>query len=398
MSSQIKQLIEPVGSLDILFRPFTLKSLELRNRLVMAPMGRNFSAAGVISLGYRDYFRRRAEGGAGLCISEASAIDHPVASSDAYHANFHGQSSLAAWSDVVATVHAAGSCFIQQIWHAGLLRGKGPSQTIARSELPSMGPSGWALPLVHRVGWESPITEAQQLSAPMTQADIDQVIDAFGRAAADAKRIGCDGIEIHAAHGYLIDQFFWQRMNFRRDRYGGDQVARTRFAVEVIEQCRRAVGEQFPILFRYSQWKQQDYHARLASTPDELAAFLRPLADAGVDLFDCSTRRFWEPEFPGSELNLAGWTRKLTGKPTMTVGSVALAKANFVEGEPICLTSSDLGLRHLNRLIEMMERGDFDLVAIGRAIITNPSLPNQLRARAFDELRAYSNEHLAALE
>ena len=160
-----------------------------------------------------------------------------------------------------------------------------------------MGPSGWAIPLVLASAGDSPITEAQQFSAPMTQADIDRVIDAFGRAAADAKRIGCDGIEIHAAHGYLVDEFFWQRMNFRRDRYGGDGIARTRFAVEVIEQCRRAVGEEFPILFRYSQWKQQDYHARLASTPEELAAFLQPLADAGVDLFDCSTRRFWEPEF-----------------------------------------------------------------------------------------------------
>jgi 2,4-dienoyl-CoA reductase-like NADH-dependent reductase (Old Yellow Enzyme family) len=133
-----------------------------------------------------------------------------------------------------------------------------------------------------------------------------------------------DGVEIHGAHGYLIDQFFWEGSNRRDDEYGGDLAGRSRFAIELIQAVRAAVGPDFPIIFRFSQWKQQDYTARLVQTPQALAAFLQPLSEAGVDIFHCSTRRFWEPEFDGSELNLAGWTRQLTGKPTITVGSVGL--------------------------------------------------------------------------
>jgi 2,4-dienoyl-CoA reductase-like NADH-dependent reductase (Old Yellow Enzyme family) len=389
---------DPVRSLDALFEPFTFKSLKLQNRMVMAPMGRNMASGGVVPPTYKDYFRRRIEGGASLCISEASAIDHPVASSDTEHCNFFGEVSLAAWTDVVREVHQAGGHFMQQIWHAGLLRGKGPDPKLTNDHLPSIGPSGWALPLVHTFGWQAAITEPQQLNKPMSQAEIDAVIGAFGKAAADAKRIGCDGIHIHAAHGYLIDEFFWDKMNLRADKYGGDLAARTRFAVEVIQECRRRVGPDYPIFFRYSQFKQQDYKAKLAATPQELERLLAPLSDAGVDLFDCSQRRFWEPEFAGSDLNLAGWTKKLSGKPSMTVGSVGLEKANFVEGEFMSLSDSGLGIGRLNTLVDMLERGDFDLVAIGRAIVTNPDLPNLVKARAFDKLKAYSNMHLASLD
>ena len=87
---------------------------------------------------------------------------------------------------------------------------------------------------------------------------------------------------------------------------------------------REAVSADFPVIFRYSQWKQEAYDARLAETPEELEAILTPLAEAGVDAFHASTRRYWLPEFDGSDLNLAGWTKKLTGKPTITVGSVGL--------------------------------------------------------------------------
>ncbi len=87
---------------------------------------------------------------------------------------------------------------------------------------------------------------------------------------------------------------------------------------------RETVSPEFPVIFRYSQWKQEAYDARLAETPEELEAILTPLAAAGVDAFHASTRRYWIPEFDDSELNLAGWTKKLTGKPAITVGSVGL--------------------------------------------------------------------------
>ena len=137
------------------------------------------------------------------------------------------------------------------------------------------------------------------------------------------------------AHGYLIDQFFWSPLNQRTDRYGGSPRARGQFGAEVVAECRRRVGPDFPILLRISDWKLIDYRRRLAENPQELEELLAPLVDAGVDLFDCSQRRFWEPTFAGSDLNLAGWTKKVTGVPTMTVGSVGLdcdLMESFVEG------------------------------------------------------------------
>jgi 2,4-dienoyl-CoA reductase-like NADH-dependent reductase (Old Yellow Enzyme family) len=117
--------------------------------------------------------------------------------------------------------------------------------------------------------------------------------------------------------------------NRRTDAFGGDAVERTRFATEVVRAVRAAIGPDFPLIFRYSQWKTQVHSARLAETPDALESMLAPIADAGVDVFHASTRRFWQPEFEGSDLNLAGWTRKLTGRQTISVGSVSLGGEDF---------------------------------------------------------------------
>jgi 2,4-dienoyl-CoA reductase-like NADH-dependent reductase (Old Yellow Enzyme family) len=384
-------------STSVLFRRFQLKSLKLPNRIVMSPMSRCFTEDGVPSSLYCDYYRRRAEGGTGLLIGEATAIGHPVSCPSPIHTRFSSEKELASWKHIVDTVHSVGGLFMPQIWHAGMLRGPGKEGCMPNPELAPMSPSGWAIPLEQAEGMPgNPIFEAQFLNSPMRQSDIDDVIEAFGIAAADAKAMGSDGVEIHGAHGYLIDQFFWEIMNFRDDRYGGDLVSRTRFAAEVIAECRRRVGADFPIFFRFSQWKQQDYSARLARTPQELEKFLKPLSDAGTDLFDCSTRRFWEPEFPNSDLTLAGWTKKLTGKPSMAVGSVGLQKANWARKEGYQL--EDSGIASLEPLIDCMERDEFDLVAVGRSIISNPDLANLLRNGESSKLRPYSNKELYTLE
>lgn len=229
----------------------------------------------------------------------------------------------------------------------------------------------------------------------MSKQDIQDVIDAFARGAANAKALGFDAVEIHGAHGYLIDQFLWEAVNQRTDEYGGSFDNRLRFAVEIIAAVRAAVGPDFPLSLRFSQWKQQDFTARLVTTPQDLERLLLPLSAAGVDIFHCSTRRFWEPEFEGSDLNLAGWTRKLTGKPCITVGSVgldadfipALGEASFKDAEPA----------NLDELERRLAADEFDLVAVGRAMIANPEWSNMVKAGRSDELQAYKKEMLATL-
>jgi 2,4-dienoyl-CoA reductase-like NADH-dependent reductase (Old Yellow Enzyme family) len=360
-----------------LFEPFRTNQLELANRIVMAPMTRGFSPGGIPGKDVADYYRRRAEHGVGLIVTEGTLINHPAAAADPNCPNFHGEAALQGWARVVADVHEAGGKIIPQLWHVGATRKVGSEPN---PEALPVGPSGLDL-------------TGAKLSEPLTEVEIRELVAAFAQAAADAKQIGFDGIELHGAHGYLIDQFFWEKTNQRTDNYGGNLVARTRFAVEVIEACRHAVGPEFPIVFRYSQWKSADYADKLAKTPEELAQFLTPLVNAGVDVFHCSTRRFWEPEFEGSSLNLAGWTKKLTGKPTITVGSVGL------DDEFTKLFREGVGARaaHLGNLLERLEQGEFDLVAVGRALLSDPEWANKIRDARTDELLPFHPESTKTL-
>ena len=148
-------------------------------------------------------------------------------------------------------------------------------------------------------------------------------------------------------------------------------------------------------MFRYSQWKQQDYSARLAHTPDELQAFLQPLIDAGVDSLHCSTRRFWEPEFAGSELNLAGWTRQLTGKPTITVGSVGLDGSEFTSF--LAGTADVAQPSSLDGLLTRLAAQEFDLVAVGRALLQDPEWAIKVRDGREHDIQAFSRSALGSL-
>jgi 2,4-dienoyl-CoA reductase-like NADH-dependent reductase (Old Yellow Enzyme family) len=353
-------------STEALFRPFSLQGLELANRIVMAPMTRSHSPQGVPGADVAAYYRRRAEGGVGLIITEGTYIEDPVAGFDAKVPKFYGAQALAGWRHVVEEVHAAGGRIFPQLWHVGMV----------------VSPGQELKPGVQPVGPEN-----------LTQADINRLIDAYAAAALAARELGFDGVELHAAHGYLIDQFFCGVTNRRTDQYGGDLVARTRFAVEIIAEVRRRVGPDFPLVLRYSQWKIRDFDAKLAATPEELDRFLGPLTDAGVDAFHCSTRRFWEPEFAGSDLNLAGWTKKLTGKPAITVGSVTLNE-DLMTSFGTTQTASVTGL---DNLLERLERDEFDLVAIGRSLIVNPAWPGIVRRGLLNELLPFNRAVLSEL-
>ena len=354
--------------LEILYQPITIGNLKLSNRIAMAPMTRGFSPNGIPGDDVVGYYKRRAENEVGLIITEGTLINHPSAAQGMGKPNFHGDAALSGWSHVVEAVHQAGGKIIPQLWHVGMARQiteENPNPT----SLP-IGPSG------------IDVMSGEKVTKPMTLSEIDHIVKAFGQAASDAKRLGFDGIELHGAHGYLIDQFFWKKTNQRQDKYGGDLLGRSRFAVEIIKACRQAVGPDFPIVFRYSQWKLGNYTAKLAETPDELAVFLAPLVEAGVDIFHCSTRRYWEPEFDGSDLNLAGWTKKLTGKPTITVGSVGLDN-NFID---FFTKGQGAKTASLTPLVERLEKNEFDVVAVGRALLADPAWATKTHENRTDEL------------
>ncbi len=360
-----------------LFQPFTYNGLKLSNRIVMAPMTRSFSPGGVPTKDVSEYYRKRAASAVGLIVSEGTVVQRPASSNDPNVPRFWGDDALAGWQDVINTVHTAGGVMAPQLWHVGAVRNR---RTDWQPPMPWDSPSGFSSP-------------NKQFCDPMSDSAIADTIEAFAKAAGAAKRLGFDCIELHGAHGYLIDQFFWSGTNMRTDRYGGsDLVARGRFAADILKAVRAEVGPDYPVIIRLSQWKQQDYTVQMAKSPDEMAAWLQPLADAGADIFHCSQRRFWEPEFEGSDLNFAGWAKKLTGRPTITVGSVGLS------GEFIAAFGGESSKpASLDELMRRFDRGDFDLVAVGRALISDPDWAAKVRDGRTAELSDFSPAALAAL-
>ena len=359
-----------------LFEPVTVGTLRLRNRTVMAPMTRRASPGGVPGEDVRAYYLRRARGGVGMVISEGLAIDHPAAIHHSAVPDIHSAEALAKWRTIAAEVKAAGAAFVAQLWHTGGARTK--YEGVVNPQVPSISASGVYFP-------------GKPYGEPASESAIESAVLSYGRAARAAMGAGCDGINIHGAHGYLIDSFFWRETNRRTDGYGFAQ--RTRFAAEVIAECRRQTSPDFPIMLRFSQFKEQAYEARLADTPAELEALLTPLVDAGVDIFDCSTRRFWLPEFAGSDLTLAGWTRKLAGVATMAVGSVGLDN-DVISSQHQGLSS---GVASLATLEALLERGDFDLVGIGRALISDPEWVTKVEEGRLGELKGFDIGDLATL-
>jgi 2,4-dienoyl-CoA reductase-like NADH-dependent reductase (Old Yellow Enzyme family) len=354
-----------------LFQPFRLRGMELKNRIVMAPMTRSRSPGAFPNDDNVAYYQRRAAGDVGLILSEGTLTRRKGASNDANIPLFWGEKPLDGWKKVIDAVHAAGGKMGPQIWHQGMSRKPGTGHF---PDAPSDGPSGISL-MGKKVGEEP------------SEAEVLDMAQAYADAAGDAARLGFDCIELHGAHAYLIDEFFWQVTNQRTDRFGGSIEARAEFAAEALRRCRAAIGD-LPLIIRLSQWKSVDYNAKVATTPQEMERWLKVLVDAGADMIHCSQRRIWEAEFPEIDgekgLNFAGWAKKLSGLPTMSVGSVGLTTefTGAFRGE-----GSKAG--NFDDAIERLARGEYDLVAVGRAILQDPEWVLKVKASRFGDLRDY---------
>lgn len=374
-------------NIDLLFEKFDLKGVPLKNRIVMAPMTRAKAPGNIPNENTISYYSQRAKGGVGLIISEGSYINSYAAednfSDPSKVPHFFGHEAISGWKEVVKGVHNYGAKFMPQLWHVGSVRQSG---MIPAPEKSGFGPSAVLNP--------NPGAHKGEVAHVMTSQDIEQVINDYTNAAIAAKNIGCDGIELHGAHGYLIDQFFWDYTNHRDDIYGGSIVARTRFACDIVKSIRSKVGKDFPIGLRYSQWKIGAYDAKIANTPQELESFLVPLVDAGVDLFHCSTRNFSKPEFVGSPLNLAGWTKKITGKTVITVGSFG-ANLDFIDNYLGKKSNEDTQLfKDISTLNKQLENKEVDLIAIGRALIADAEFANKIKQHRFTDITSYTPEML----
>jgi len=366
-----------MSDLSALFQPFQLRGLTLKNRLVMAPMTRSHSPGGAPNDENVGYYARRAAAEVGLILSEGTLTRRRGAADDANIPLFWGEQPLAGWKRVIDAVHAANGKMGPQIWHQGMSRKPNSGHF---PDAPSDGPSGLSL-------------RGKKVAEEPSEAEVLDMAQAYADAARDAKALGFDCIELHGAHAYLIDEFFWEVTNQRTDRFGGSIERRAEFAAETIRRCRAAVGD-LPIIIRISQWKSVDYTAKVARTPEELERWTRVLAEAGVDAIHCSQRRILEAEFPEVDgpngLNFAGWVKKVTGLPTISVGSVGLSSefTGAFRGESSAASKID-------EAVERLARGEFDLLAVGRALLQDPEWVLKVKDNRFSELRDYAASSLA---
>jgi 2,4-dienoyl-CoA reductase-like NADH-dependent reductase (Old Yellow Enzyme family) len=341
--------LTPIASL---LQPTMLAGLPLSSRFVMAPMTRLRSPGGTPTPEVAGYYRRRAENGIGLIISEGALVGHPSAGHQTTVPRLTAGPAEDGWRRVTDEVHAAGGRIAAQLWHLGSARE------------PVDGITAWTP------------SGVPGRSHPMTLDDIDTMLASYADAARVAVRAGFDAVEIHAAHGYLLDEFLWPHTNRRSDRFGGSVAARSTFPAAVIGAVRAVVPAQMPIIVRFSQFKERDYTARIAETPAELAVILDAFTAAGADVLHASQRVFTDPAFAGSPRNLAGWAKHLTGLPTITVGSIGLTR-DFLRSNA------------LTELLRRLDGGEFDLVALGRILLGNPDWVTLAAAGRIDEIHDY---------
>lgn len=220
-------------SLDALFAPLTIGTLDLPNRIVMAPLTRARADVGHVPTALQaTYYAQRAD--AGLIVSEATAVD-PLGMGWYRAPGIWSNAMVQGWKGVTDAVHAAGGRIYAQLWHMGRLVLPdyiGGQQPIGPSAIAGEGET--FAPRLH--GDTSLLLPMKPYVVPreMTQADIDQVIDAYRTGARNAMVAGFDGVEIHGANGYIIDQFLQSRTNHRQDGYGGSVEHRVRFLRDVI--------------------------------------------------------------------------------------------------------------------------------------------------------------------
>lgn len=295
-----------------LFTPFQLKNFALKNRIGVAPMTRMSSLRdSVPRQDVLDFLVRRAANDAAIVYTEAIVTDYESAQGYPGQARMTTQRQIEAWKPVVEAIRQYGSLAIMQMFHCG--RMAWPEVNPADR---SIGPS----PLTPRQ--DNPLTgEPYPVPDEMSRFDINHVINGFIETAKGGVAAGFDGIEIHGAHGYLINQFLSAYSNQRTDEYGGSVENRFRFAREIIRGVKKVVPDDRLLTFRISNWGVADTEVSLFESREEYQQVIKLLSREPVDAISVSTYDFRLKAFD-TEKNMAQLTREVTDLPIMICGRI----------------------------------------------------------------------------
>lgn len=329
-----------------LFEPLQLGALHLANRLAVAPMTRvSASREGLATPRMAAYYGAFAQGGFGLVITEGAYTDASHAQGYLLQPGLADTAQRDAWRPVVQGVQAQGGRIVAQLMHAGAL-----SQSLASTRAPSaVQPRGEQMRFYRGQG-PYPLPQA------MTEHEIAAAVQGFADAAVRAREAGFDGVEIHGANGYLLDQFLTEHTNLRTDAYGGSLRGRLRLASEVVAAVRQAVGADFAVGLRISQGKVNDFGHKWRGEAEARAVF-EALGRLPIDYLHTTEHQAWQPAFGPAGASLAALARASVPMPVLANGSLqAPAQATG-----------------------MLARGEADFISLGRGALTHADWPRRVR-------------------
>ncbi|ABK73523.1 NADH:flavin oxidoreductase [Mycolicibacterium smegmatis] len=332
-----------------------LGGLKLDNRFAVAPMTRvSATADGAPTDAMAGYYAEFARGGFGLVITEGTYTDTTHSQGYLNQPGLATDAHAAGWRPVTDAVHAAGVPIVAQLMHAGALS-QGNSHGVETIAPSAVAPRGTMLEEYGGAGtWPTP--------REMSAADIDAAIAGFVDAAVRARAAGFDGVEIHAANGYLLDQFLTTYTNHRTDEYGGTVAHRIRLAAQISAAVRTAVGADFLVGVRLSQTKVNDFEYRWPGGAQDAEVIFTALAATGIDY-----------------LHIASEGRDFIDGARLDDGRTITALARQVTGLPVIANG---GMHDTTQAAGVLDGGHADVLSIGRGALANPDLPQRVSSGA----------------
>lgn len=331
--------------------PGRLGHHTLTNRLAVAPMTRvSAQPDGVPTDAMADYYQAFAAGGFGLVITEGTYTDSAYAQGYLNQPGIVTDAHIRGWATIAARIHTAGAATVLQLMHAGALSQGNPHRPDAAGPSP-VQPKGEMMP---EYGGSGP----WPLPREMSLEDIRDAVQGFGAAALNARTAGFDGVEIHAANGYLLDQFLTRYTNQRTDAYNGHSLTgRLRLLTKVITQVRAAVGGDFLVGVRLSQTKVNDVDYRW-NGPEEAEAIFRAATRAGADY-----------------LHIASEGRDWIQTAKLDTGETLTALARRTTDLPVIANG---GMHDPDQARDVLTGEHADLLSLARGALANPDLPHRL--------------------
>ncbi|WP_106476977.1 oxidoreductase [Phytohalomonas tamaricis] len=344
-----------------LFDSIQIGGLQLPNRAVLAPMTRvSAESDGLANELMRDYYTSFAQGEFGLLITEGTYTDEAFSQGYLNQPGLANEAQRDSWKPIVEAVHAEGSRMFAQLMHGGAQTqgNRFQQRTVGPS---TVQPAGKQLSFYGGEG-EYPVPDE------MTEDEIQQVIAGFAHAARHAKDAGFDGVELHGANGYLLHEFISAEFNQRSDRWGGDIEGRLSLPLAVIEAVRREVGNDFIVGMRLSQGMVTDATLKWDGGVEGARTRFITLARAGLDFLHVTEGDASAPAFEEGGPSLSAIARECVDIPVIGNGSIATGE-------------------QANRLLE---KGEMDMVAIGKAALANHDWP--LRVRNDEDMTRFNFE------